>query len=434
MANIVAIVGRPNVGKSTLFNRITQSRQAIVHESSGVTRDRHYGKAFWNGHEFSLIDTGGYITNSDDVFEEEIRKQIILAIEEADVIIFTVDVESGITDLDQVVAGILRKIKKPVFLAVNKADNNKRFMEANEFFSLGLGEIFPVSAVNGTGTGELLDAVTGAFVRAVFEDEPDIPKFAVVGRPNVGKSSFINAMIGVERNIVTPISGTTRDSIHTRYQQFGLDFFLVDTAGLRKRAKVSEYVEFYSVMRSIRAIENADVCLLMIDATEGVKAQDITIFGNIQRNRKGVVILVNKWDLVEKDTHSTKKFTKEIQERISPYTDVPIIFTSTVTKQRVLKALETAIEVYNNRRQKVPTHKLNELLQEFIIAYQPPANKVKFIKIKYATQLPNQTPSFAFFCNLPQYIKEPYKRYLENKIRENFNFTGVPIQIFFREK
>jgi len=434
MANIVAIVGRPNVGKSTLFNRITQSRQAIVHESSGVTRDRHYGKGFWNGHEFSIIDTGGYITNSDDVFEDEIRKQVMLAIEEADVIIFTVDVEAGMTDLDQVVSGILRKSRKPVFLAVNKADNNKRFMEANEFFSLGLGEIFPVSAVNGTGTGELLDAVTGAFERAEFEDEPDIPKFAVVGRPNVGKSSFINALIGEERNIVTPISGTTRDSIHTRYQKFGLDFFLVDTAGLRKRAKVSEDVEFYSVMRSIRTIENADVCLLMIDATEGVKAQDITIFGNIQRNRKGVVILVNKWDLVEKDTHSVKNFTREVHERISPYTDVPILFTSTITKQRVLKALETAIEVYNNRRQRIPTPKLNDLLQELILAYPPPAIKGKFIKIKYATQLPNQTPSFAFFCNLPQYIKEPYKRYLENKIRENFNFSGVPIQIFFREK
>jgi GTPase len=434
MANIVAIVGRPNVGKSTLFNRITQSRQAIVHESSGVTRDRHYGKAFWNGHEFSIIDTGGYITNSDDVFEEEIRKQITLAIEEADVIIFAVDVESGITDLDETVAGILRKAKKPVFIAVNKADNNKRFMEANEFFSLGLGEIYPVSAINGSGTGELLDAVTGAFERAEFEDEPDIPKFAVVGRPNVGKSSFINALIGVERNIVTPISGTTRDSIHTRYQKFGLDFFLVDTAGLRKRGKVSEDVEFYSVMRSIRAIENSDVCLLMVDATEGVKAQDVTIFGNIQRNRKGVVILVNKWDLVEKDNHTTKTFTKEVLERVSPYTDVPVLFTSTITKQRVLKALETAVEVYKNRTQRVPTHKLNELLQEWIEAYPPPANKGKFIKIKYATQLPNQTPSFAFFCNLPQYIKEPYKRYIENKIRENFNFTGVPIQIFFREK
>ncbi len=434
MANIVAIVGRPNVGKSTLFNRITQSRQAIVHESSGVTRDRHYGKAFWNGHEFSLIDTGGYIINSDDVFEEEIRKQVMLAIEEADVIVFAVDVESGITDIDQTIARLLRKVKKPVFLAVNKSDNNTRYMEANEFYALGFQEIYPVSAVSGTGTGELLDAVTGAFERAEFDEDPDIPRFAVVGRPNVGKSSFINAIIGEDRNIVTPISGTTRDSINTRYQKFGLDFFLVDTAGLRKRAKVSEDVEFYSVMRSIRAIENSDVCLLMIDASEGVKAQDITIFGNIQRNRKGVVILVNKWDLVEKDTNSTKKFTKEIQERISPYTDVPILFTSTISKQRVLKALETAVEVYNNRRQKVPTHKLNELLQEFIEAYPPPAIKGKFIKIKYATQLPNQTPSFAFFCNLPQYVKEPYKRYIENKIRENFNFTGVPLQIFFREK
>lgn len=434
MANIVAIVGRPNVGKSTLFNRITQSRQAIVHASSGVTRDRHYGKAFWNGYEFSLIDTGGYITNSDDVFEEEIRKQVALAIEEADVIIFTVDVENGITDLDQAIAHILRKVPKPVFLAVNKADNNTRFLESNEFYSLGLSEIYPVSAMNGTGTGELLDAVTGAFVRAEFEEEPDIPKFAVVGRPNVGKSSFINAIIGEERNIVTPISGTTRDSIHTRYQKFGLDFYLVDTAGLRKRGKVSEDVEFYSVMRSVRAIENADVCLLMIDAVEGVKSQDITIFGNIQRNRKGVVILVNKWDLIEKDNHSVKNFTREVQERIAPFTDVPVIFTSTISKQRVLKALETAVEVNNNRRQKIQTHKLNELLQEWIAAYPPPALKGKFIKIKYATQLPNQTPAFAFFCNLPQYIKEPYKRYIENKIRENFNFSGVPIQIFFREK
>jgi len=435
MANIVAIVGRPNVGKSTLFNRITQTRQAIVHESSGVTRDRHYGKAFWNGYEFSMIDTGGYITDSEDVFEEEIRKQITLAIEEADVIIFAVDVESGVTDLDKTVAGILRKVKKPAFLAVNKADNNKRFMEANEFYSLGLGDIYPVSAMNGTGTGELLDAVTGAFEKAIFDEEiPDIPKFAVVGRPNVGKSSFINAMLGIDRNIVTPISGTTRDSIHTRYQKFGLDFFLIDTAGLRKRGKVSEDVEFYSTMRSIRAIENSDVCLLMIDAVEGVTAQDITIFGNIQRNRKGVVLLVNKWDLIEKDTHSVKTFTKEIHERIAPYTDVPILFTSALTKQRVLKALETAVEVYNNRAQKIPTHKLNDLLQEMIEAYPPPAIKGKFIKIKYATQLPNQTPSFAFFCNLPQYIKEPYKRYIENKIRENFNFSGVPLQIFFREK
>jgi GTP-binding protein len=434
MANIVAIVGRPNVGKSTLFNRITQSRQAIVHESSGVTRDRHYGKAFWNGHEFSLIDTGGYILNSEDIFEEEIRKQVMLAIEEADVIIFAVDVESGITDLDQIVAGILRKVKKPVFLAVNKSDNNTRFLEANEFYSLGLGELYPVSAMTGTGSGELLDAVTGAFERAIFEEEPDIPKFAVVGRPNVGKSSLINAITGVDRHIVTPISGTTRDSINTRYQKYGLDFFLVDTAGLRKRGKVSEDVEFYSTMRSIRAIENSDVCLLMIDAVEGITSQDITIFGNIQRNRKGVVILVNKWDLIEKDTNSVKTFTRELHERIKPYTDVPVLFTSTLTKQRILKALETAVEVYKNRIQKVPTHKLNELLAEFLETYPPPAIKGKFVKIKYVTQLPMHTPAFAFFCNLPQYIKEPYKRYLENKIRENFNFSGVPMQLFFREK
>jgi GTP-binding protein len=422
------------VGKSTLFNRITQSRQAIVHESSGVTRDRHYGKAFWNGHEFSLIDTGGYILNSEDIFEEEIRKQVMLAIEEADVIIFAVDVESGITDLDQIVAGILRKVKKPVFLAVNKSDNNTRFLEANEFYSLGLGELYPVSAMTGTGSGELLDAVTGAFERAIFEEEPDIPKFAVVGRPNVGKSSLINAITGVDRHIVTPISGTTRDSINTRYQKYGLDFFLVDTAGLRKRGKVSEDVEFYSTMRSIRAIENSDVCLLMIDAVEGITSQDITIFGNIQRNRKGVVILVNKWDLIEKDTNSVKTFTRELHERIKPYTDVPVLFTSTLTKQRILKALETAVEVYKNRIQKVPTHKLNELLAEFLETYPPPAIKGKFVKIKYVTQLPMHTPAFAFFCNLPQYIKEPYKRYLENKIRENFNFSGVPMQLFFREK
>jgi GTP-binding protein len=434
MGNIVAIVGRPNVGKSTLFNRITQSRQAIVHESSGVTRDRHYGKAFWNGYEFSVIDTGGYVTGSDDIFEDEIRKQVDLAIMEADVIIFVTDVESGITDLDQTVAGILRKADKPAFLAANKADNNTRYMEANEFFGLGLHELFPVSAVNGSGTGELLDAVTSAFKQYVPEEEPDIPRFAVVGRPNVGKSSFINAIIGEERNIVTPISGTTRDSIHTRYQKFGLDFFLVDTAGLRKRGKVSEDVEFYSVMRSIRAIENSDVCLLMVDATEGFRAQDMTIFGNIQRNRKGIVILVNKWDLVEKDTHSTKIFTREIQEKIAPFSDVPILFTSAITKQRVLKALETAVEVFNNRRQKIPTHKLNEVVQEIVEAYPPPAVKGKFVKIKYATQLPNLTPAFALFCNLPQYVKEPYKRYVENKIRENFNFTGVPIQVFFRAK
>jgi GTP-binding protein len=434
MGNIVAIVGRPNVGKSTLFNRLIQSRQAIVHESSGVTRDRHYGKAFWNGQEFSVIDTGGYIHNSDDIFEEEIRKQVLLAIEEADVILFATDVESGITDLDQTVSEILRKVNKPVFLVVNKCDNNQRFLEANEFYALGLSNLYPVSAVSGSGTGEILDAVVASFTKSVEEEVIDIPKFAIVGRPNVGKSSLVNALLGEERHIVTPISGTTRDSINTRYQKFGLDFFLVDTAGVRKKGKVTEDIEFYSVMRAIRSIEASDVCLLMIDATEGIKAQDINIFGIIQRNRKGVVILVNKWDLVEKDTHTTKSFTKEIQERIAPFTDVPILFVSAFTKQRVLKGLETAIEVYNNRKQKVPTARLNELLQEAIEAYPPPAEKGKFIKIKYATQLPNPTPAFAFFCNLPQYVKDPYKRYIENRIRETFNFKGVPMQIFFREK
>ncbi|HBB90580.1 MAG: ribosome biogenesis GTPase Der [Bacteroidetes bacterium GWF2_49_14] len=434
MPNIVAIVGRPNVGKSTLFNRLVQSRQAIVHESSGVTRDRHYGKAFWNGHEFSVIDTGGYIRNSADIFEAEIRKQVLLAIEEADVIVFVTDVESGIADLDHMVAGFLRKINKPVFLAANKADNNTRYFEANEFYSLGLGQVYPISSVNGSGTGDLLDAVVATFTDKPEEEAPDIPRFAIVGRPNVGKSSLVNALLGEERHIVTPISGTTRDSINTRYEKFGLDFYLVDTAGVRKKGKVTDDIEFYSVMRAIRSIESSDVCLLMIDATEGIKAQDVNLFGIIQRNRKGVVLLVNKWDLMEKQTNSTKEFTKEIQERIAPYTDVPILFVSALTKQRVLKALETAIEVYGNRKQKIATSKLNELIQAAIEAYPPPAEKGKFVKIKYATQLPNPSPAFALFCNLPQYVKEPYKRYIENKIRESFNFTGVPIQIFFREK
>jgi len=427
-------VGRPNVGKSTLFNRLVRARQAIVHESSGVTRDRHYGKAFWNGQEFSLIDTGGYVSHTQDIFEEEIRKQVLLAIEEADVILFVTDVESGITDLDQTVAGILRKVKKPVFLVVNKADNNVRFLEANEFFSLGLGDIHPVSAVNGSGTGDLLDAVVAAFTKAPDDEAPDIPKFAIIGRPNVGKSSLVNALLGEERHIVTPVSGTTRDSIYTRYQKFGLDFFLIDTAGVRKKGKVTEDIEFYSVMRAIRAIENSDVCLLMIDATEGLKSQDMNIFGIIQRNRKGVVILVNKWDLVEKDHHSTRRFASDIREKIAPYTDVPVLFVSALTKQRIFKALETAISVFHNRKQRIPTSRLNELLQEAVETYPPPAVKGKLIKIKYATQLPNPTPAFAVFCNLPQYVKEPYKRYIENRIRETFPFSGVPIQIYFREK
>ncbi len=436
MSNIVAIVGRPNVGKSTLFNRLVESRQAIVNEMAGVTRDRNYGKSQWNGVEFSVIDTGGYVINSDDVFEEEIRKQVHLAIEEADVILFAVDVENGITDLDQAVANILRRVTKPVFLAVNKVDNNQRIMDAQEFYGLGLGDnLFCISGMNGSGTGDLLDAVVASFPKKEKEIiEEGIPHFAVVGRPNVGKSSFINALIGIERNIVTDIAGTTRDSINTRYNKYGHDFYLVDTAGLRKKAKVKEDVEFYSVLRSVRTIENADVCLLLIDATRGVEAQDVNIFNLILRNKKGVVILVNKWDLVEKDNHSVNQFTEMIHERIAPFVDVPIIFMSTLTKQRIFKALETAVEVFQNRQQKVKTSELNQVLLEAIEKYPPPAHKGKYIKIKYVTQLPSPTPSFALFANLPQYVKEPYRRYIENQIREHFNFSGVPIQVFFRKK
>jgi len=434
MANIVAIVGRPNVGKSTIFNRLTKTRQAIVHESSGVTRDRHYGKSWWNGHEFHVIDTGGYITGSDDLFEEEIRKQVILAMQEADVILFVTDVESGITDLDDDVARILRQSSKEWMLVVNKCDNHTRAFEANEFYALGVDEVFPVSALSGSGTGELLDKLVERFIPQPETPEPEIPRITIVGRPNVGKSSLVNALLGEDRHIVTPISGTTRDAIETRFQKFGLDFFLVDTAGLRKKGKVNEDIEFYSTMRSVRAIENSDVCLLMIDATEGIMSQDLSIIGMIQRNRKGLVILVNKWDLVEKNNYSVKEFSKEIESRIAPFTDVPILFISALTKQRVLKSLETAVEVYHNRRIKIPTHKLNEVIQAAIEAHEPPATKGKFIKIKYVTQLPNLTPVFAFFCNLPQYIKEPYKRYLENRLRENFNLSGVPIQLFFRKK
>jgi len=434
MGNIVAIVGRPNVGKSTLFNRLTQSRKAIVHESSGVTRDRHYGKCTWNGMEFSLIDTGGFIKNSDDVFEAEIRKQVILAIEECDAILFIVDVELGITDLDDAVAQILRKTKKPITVVANKVDNSERLYDVSEFYSLGLGEPQAVSSINGSGTGDLLDTLTSSFVDKAEEEEPDIPKFAIVGRPNVGKSSLINALLGEDRNIVTPVSGTTRDSINTRYSKYDLDFFLVDTAGLRKKAKVTENIEFYSVMRSIRAIENSDVCLLLIDAEDGIKSQDISIFGVAQRNHKGIVILVNKWDLVDKDTNTVKEFQKELENRIAPFTDVPIIFTSAISKQRIFKALEAAVEVYKNRKQKISTSKLNIFLQEAIEENPPPSLKGKWIKIKYGTQLSNPTPAFAFFCNRPQYIKDPYKRYLENKLRETFNFKGVPLQMFFRKK
>lgn len=435
MSNIVAIVGRPNVGKSTLFNRLTESRKAIVDEMAGVTRDRQYGKGVWNGIDFSIIDTGGYAVNSEDSFEEEIRKQVMIAIEESDVIIFVVDVENGITDMDEEVAEVLRRSSKKVFLVVNKVDNNSRIIDSHEFYSLGLGELFCVSSMTGSGTGELLDAMVAEFPEKV-EEEPEakIPHFAIIGRPNVGKSSFINALTGEERNIVTDIAGTTRDAIHTRYNKFGHDFILVDTAGLRKRTKVKEDVEFYSTMRSIRAIEDSDVCILMLDATRGMEAQDVSIFHLIERNKKGVVLLVNKWDLVEKDNSSTITFTKAIKERIAPFVDVPIVFISALTKQRILKALEAAVEVYENRTKKVKTSELNDVMLEAIEAYPPPSIKGKFVKIKYVTQLPSQTPSFAFFANLPQYVKEPYRRYLENKIREKFNFSGVPVQIFIRKK
>jgi GTP-binding protein len=435
MSNIVAIVGRPNVGKSTLFNRLTESRKAIVDEMAGVTRDRQYGKGVWNGIDFSIIDTGGYAVNSEDSFEEEIRKQVMIAIEESDVIIFVVDVENGITDMDEEVAEVLRRSSKKVFLVVNKVDNNSRIIDSHEFYSLGLGELFCISSMTGSGTGELLDAMVAEFPEKV-EEEPEakIPHFAIIGRPNVGKSSFINALTGEERNIVTDIAGTTRDAIHTRYNKFGHDFILVDTAGLRKRTKVKEDVEFYSTMRSIRAIEDSDVCILMLDATRGMEAQDVSIFHLIERNKKGVVLLVNKWDLVEKDNSSTITFTKAIKERIAPFVDVPIVFISALTKQRILKALETAVEVYENRTKKVKTSELNDVMLEAIEAYPPPSIKGKFVKIKYVTQLPSQTPSFAFFANLPQYVKEPYRRYLENKIREKFNFSGVPVQIFIRKK
>jgi len=435
MNNIVAIVGRPNVGKSTLFNRLTGQRKAIVDEVSGVTRDRHYGKSTWNGTEFSIIDTGGYIENSDDIFEEEIRKQVKLAIDEADVLLFLVDVENGITDLDVTVAQMLRKTEKKLLLVANKVDNNARNVDATEFYSLGLGEVYNISSMTGSGTGELLDALVELLPKKNYEiEDPELPRFAIVGRPNVGKSSLINSLIDEERTIVTPISGTTRDTIHTRYQKFGLDFYLIDTAGLRKKGKVHDNIEFYSVMRSVRAIENSDVSILMLDATRGVDAQDVNIFRIIERNNKGVVVLVNKWDLVEKDQSSTKEFEATIRERFSPFVDLPIVFVSAITKQRIYKALECAMEVFENRKRKVQTSKLNDIMLAEIEKNPPPSVKGKFVKIKFITQLPTYAPSFAFFCNLPQYVKEPYKRYLENRLREHFNFKGVPIQVFMRKK
>jgi GTPase len=434
MSNIVAIVGRPNVGKSTFFNRLTETRSAIVDETSGVTRDRHYGKAVWNGVEFSVIDTGGYVEGSDDIFEEEIRKQVILAMEEADAILFMVDVSDGITDMDQTIADILRRRGKKAFVVANKVDEPSRTFEADIFYRFGLGEPYRISSANGSGTGDLLDDLVKSFEKKTADTLPELPRIAVIGRPNVGKSTLVNTLLGEERHIVTPVAGTTRDSIYTRYNKFGHDFFLVDTAGIRKKGKVSENIEFYSVMRSIRAIENSDVCLLMIDAQTGCEAQDINIFSLIRRNSKGIVILVNKWDLVEKDTHTSKRMESEIREKIAPFTDVPVVFISSINKQRLHKVLELAMQVYNNRIQRIATSRLNDVMLKAIEDYPPPASKGKFIKIKFVTQLPTHAPSFAFFCNFPQYVKDPYKRYLENKIRENFNFTGVPIQIFIRIK
>lgn len=436
MGNIIAIVGRPNVGKSTLFNRLTESKRAIVKEVSGVTRDRLYGHGEWNGVKFSVIDTGGYVRGSDDVFEGEIRKQVEIAIDEANVIIFVVDVMTGIVDLDEVVAKLLRKSKKKIYVVANKVDNTERFGLSSEFWSLGLGEVFDLSAANGSGTGELLDEIVKNFDRDadVQREEDELPHFAIVGKPNVGKSSLVNALTGEDRNIVTDISGTTRDAVNTRYNAFGFDFMLVDTAGIRKKAKITEDIEYYSVLRSVRAIENSDVCIFMIDAQEGLQKQDLNIFYIIEKNSKGVVVLVNKWDVVEKDHKTMLEYEEKIREQLAPFNDVPIIFTSTVTKQRIHKALETAMEVYKNRTQKIPTSKLNEVMLEIIQATPPPSVKGKYIKIKFVQQLPTHSPAFAFFCNLPQYIGDGYKRFVENRLREHFNFTGVPIKIFFRKK
>ena len=437
MGNLVAIVGRPNVGKSTLFNRLTKTRQAIVNEEAGTTRDRQYGKVEWVGQEFSIVDTGGWVVNSDDIFEEEIRKQVMLAIEEADVVLFVVDVQNGVTDLDEQVAGILRRSKVPVIMVANKTDNNDLIYTSAEFYSLGLGDPFCISAISGSGTGDLLDLILSKFQKKIEEivDE-EIPRFAVVGRPNAGKSSIINAFIGEDRNIVTEIAGTTRDSIYTRYDKFAFDFYLVDTAGIRKKNKVTEDLEFYSVMRSIRAIENSDVCILMLDATRGIEGQDLNIFSLIQRNQKGLVVVVNKWDLVEnKSDKVMKEFENAIRERFAPFVDFPIIFASALTKQRIFKVLECAKEVFYNRTTRISTARLNEEMLPLIEAYPPPSIKGKYIKIKYCTQLPNtRVPSFVYFANLPQYVKEPYKRFLENKMREKWNLTGTPINIYIRQK
>ncbi|WP_442846590.1 ribosome biogenesis GTPase Der [Leeuwenhoekiella sp. H156] len=432
--SIVAIVGRPNVGKSTLFNRLIQRREAIVDSVSGVTRDRHYGKTDWNGKEFSVIDTGGYVKGSDDVFEEQIDKQVELAIDEADAIIFMVDVEAGVTGMDEDVANLLRRQNKPVFLVVNKVDNAMREENAVEFYSLGLGDYYTIASISGSGTGDLLDALVKILPDKPEVEENILPRFAVVGRPNAGKSSFINALIGQERYIVTDVAGTTRDAIDTKYNRFGFEFNLVDTAGIRRKSKVREDLEFYSVMRSVRAIEHCDVCLVVLDATRGFDGQVQNIFWLAERNRKGIVILVNKWDLVEKENKTMREYEKQIRQEMEPFTDVPIVFISALTKQRVYKAIETAVQVFENRSRRVKTSELNELMLPVIEAYPPPANKGKYIKIKYCMQLPTPHPQFAFFCNLPQYVKEPYKRFIENKLREQFDFQGVPISVYFRKK
>ena len=437
MANLVAIVGRPNVGKSTLFNRLTKTRSAIVSDTAGTTRDRQYGKCDWSGREFSVVDTGGWVVNSDDIFEDAIRRQVLVATEEADLVLFLVDVNTGVTDLDEDVAQILRRTKVPVLLVVNKADNNEQIYEAPVFYSLGLGDPFPISAATGSGTGDLLDAVIEKLKPGDSENVEDgIPRFAVVGRPNVGKSSIVNAFIGEDRNIVTEIAGTTRDSIYTRFDKFGFDFYLVDTAGIRRKNKVTEDLEFYSVMRSIRSIEHSDVCILMIDATRGIEAQDMNIFQLIQKNQKSLVVVVNKWDLVaDKDQKVIKTFENAIRERMAPFVDFPIIFASALTKQRIFKVLETAKQVFLNRKAHVGTSKLNEVMLPLIEAYPPPSTKGKYIKIKYCTQLPNtQIPSFVFYANLPQYVKENYRRFLENKIRDNWDMHGCPINVFIRQK
>lgn len=437
MSNLVAIVGRPNVGKSTLFNRLTRTRQAIVNEEAGTTRDRQYGKSDWGGKEFSVVDTGGWVVNSDDVFEEEIRKQVLLAVEEADVILFVVDVMNGLTDLDMQVATILRRSKRPVIVVANKTDNNDWIYNSAEFYKLGLGDPNCISAMSGSGTGDLMDLIISKFNKESEEIlEEEVPRIAVVGRPNAGKSSLVNALMGEDRNIVTEIAGTTRDSIYTRYNKFGFDFYLVDTAGIRKKGKVNEDLEYYSVVRSIRSIENSDVCVLMLDATRGIESQDLNIFSLIQKNNKGLVVVVNKWDLIQDKTVKVMKtYETAIRERLAPFVDFEIIFASALTKQRILKVLENAKEVYDNRQIKISTARLNEEMLPLVEAYPPPSNKGKYIKIKYVTQLPNtRIPSFVFFANLPQYVKEPYKRFLENKMREKWNFKGTPINIYIRQK